>query len=1183
MTPQPPHTPSGDGPLVSVVMPAFKPQYLDAALSSLAAQTHREIELVVCDDNPGKSVRRRIEAFAATAPFPVRYHHNPERLRESRNGARGVALAQGHYIKFLYDDDVLRPDCIAAQVAVLHARPEVALVTSRRRRIDSAGDVLPDTLHTAPIFAQDVRIDGRALIRFLGQHTYNFIGEPSAVMCRRADLLGFGERLMDLDGRPIQWYGDLALYAKLLQKGDLAYLAEPLSDFRVSVVQFSQIGRERPGIGNRGLDAFREALFALGWSEEGDRREVPVAPLDGSAPALDFDLLDALAQAEARGRVHGQLDHWQRQRQLDPAQWKQAQDYLDAHARPTLAVVLDARGRDTAALEATLGSLAPQRPLYAALDVYVLGGPSRPADMADGVRALQTGAGLAAVLNDLLARPGMGDWLVVANAGDIFCSGALQRLPLALAEATALRAVFADEWHRGAGFAPPSPVLRPDFDLDLLLGHPAAMAPHWIFGRAALAAAGGFDPAREDNPLALALDAIVRLVEHGGSQDLAHLPEPLLYCDPPRGDDVMEAGVIVAHLRRRGHAGAEVNCVGPGLHRLAYRHARATKVSMLLVADATTAPALLQRCLVSLLEKTAYPDHEILLVDNGVAAATTQWLQQVAALASPRLRLFALDAPLPHSAAANLAATQASGEFLLFLRPEVAFVQPQWLDALLEQGLRPDVGITGARTVSADGRITHAGLLPGLASESIGAFAGESIDAPGYLGRLRVAHACAAVSDRCLLIGRSLFERLGGFDAEAFPDAGADIDLCLRSGDQGYPVVWTPDALLLHANAPVLPSDAREALLQRWLPRIAQAPGYHPALRLDAPGGFCLGESEFSWQPLPWRPLPRVLAHPADAWGSGQYRVLQPLAALKAAGLAEGTAYASLLDPVEQARIDPDVVVLQRRVGDEELEAIRRMPRFSPAFKVYELDDYLPNLPAKSAHREHMPRDILRTLRRAMTLVDRFVVSTPALAEAFAGFHPDIRVARNHLPPAWWAGLPAPRRNRGTKPRVGWAGGLGHTGDLEMIADVVRELAGEIDWVFLGMCPERLRPYVAEFHPGVDIAVYPRVLSRLYLDVAIAPLEQNRFNECKSNLRLLEYGACAIPVVCSDVGPYRDDALPITRVRNRHRDWVGAIRELLADAAGRAATGDALRDVVRRDWMLAGDNLTAWRDAWLPD
>jgi len=1179
-----PHSPPllpTDGPLVSVVMPAFKSLYLKQALASLAAQTYRAIELIVCDDNPGAAVRDCVQAFAADAPFPVHYHHNPERLRESRNAARCISLARGQYVKFLYDDDVLHPHCIASQAATLRAHPRIALVTSRRRRIGPAGEVLPDTLHTAPLFTGDVRIDGRSLVRLLGAHPHNFIGEPSAVMCRRVDLADCGERLMDLAGQPIQWFGDLALYARLLQHGDLAYLAAPLSDFRVSPWQFSQLGRERPGIGDRGLEAFRNGLRQLGWADPDDvdaATRVPLAPLDDSAPAQDFDLLQALADGEVRAQLHAQLDDWQQRRQLAAAQWPLAQAWLDAHARPALTVLVDARHGDADALRSTLDSLAAQRSLYAPLQVRLFGEVElAPADQ-DWVAVLPAATDLAATFAALLADPATGTWIVQVEAGDSFCAGALQRLPLALAAVDMPRAVFADEWQRGHGLSPPSPVLRPDFDPDLLLGHPAAMAGHWIFARDAL---GTVAPATGDDPLALSLALVLHLLERGGAHGLAHLPEPLLYCQPPHSDAARLAALTIGHLQRQGHSGIAVTAPATGLQRIDWRHGRTPRVSLVLVIDAATDPASLQRCVVSLLEKTDYPDYEVLLADNGATPALAQWLRQATGLAPARLRLFGFDAVVSHAAARNLAATQASGEFLLFLRADVAFVQAHWLQAMLAQGLRADVGITGARTVSADGRITHAGLLPALEGESIGAFIGEPIDAPGYLGRLRVAHACQAVSDRCLLVGRTLFEQLGGFDAEVFPDAGADIDLCLRGNALGQRVVWTPEALLLHVDAPTLPGDARQALLARWLPEIAQSPAYHPGLRLDVPGGYRLGESAFSWQPLPHRPQPRVLAHPADAHGSGQYRVLQPLAALRAAGVVEGTAHALLLDTVEQHRIDPDVVILQRRVGEVDLARIAAMPRHSHALRIYELDDYLLELPAGSAHRAQLPPDIRRSLPRALGLVDRVVVSTPALAEALAGLHPDIRVARNRLPPAWWTRLPQVHRNTGPRPRVGWAGGIGHGGDLEMMLEVVRTLAGEVDWVFMGMCPDRLRPHVREFHPGVDIEVYPRALARLNLDLALAPLEDNRFNACKSNLRLLEYGACAFPVVCSDIEAYRD-GLPVTRVRNQPRDWLAAIREHLADPDARAAAGDALRAAVRRDWMLAGDNLAEWQAAWLP-
>jgi hypothetical protein len=100
--------------------------------------------------------------------------------------------------------------------------------------------------------------------------------------------------------------------------------------------------------------------------------------------------------------------------------------------------------------------------------------------------------------------------------------------------------------------------------------------------------------------------------------------------------------------------------------------------------------------------------------------------------------------------------------------------------------------------------------------------------------------------------------------------------------------------------------------------------------------------------------------------------------------------------------------------------------------------------------------------------------------------------------------------------------------------------------------------------------------------LALAPLEQNLFNECKSNLRLLEYGACGFPVICTDIRCYQGE-LPVTRVKNRFRDWVDAIRMHITDLDATAQQGDALKQSVLQGWMLEGENLELWRKAWLPD
>ncbi|MDE2121115.1 MAG: glycosyl transferase family 2, partial [Betaproteobacteria bacterium] len=153
-----------------------------------------------------------------------------------------------------------------------------------------------------------------------------------------------------------------------------------------------------------------------------------------------------------------------------------------------------------------------------------------------------------------------------------------------------------------------------------------------------------------------------------------------------------------------------------------------------------------------------------------------------------------------------------------------------------------------------------------------------------------------------------------------------------------------------------------------------------------------------------------------------------------------------------------------------------------------------------------------------------------------------------------------------------------HAGDLDLIKDVVRETASAVDWVFFGMCPEDLKGVVREFHPGIPLDQYAAKLASLDLDLAVAPLEHNAFNEAKSHLRLLEYGVLGYPVICTDIVPYQGD-FPVTRVANRFRDWTRAILDAVAEPAALRAQGDALRAKVQSEWMLE-DHLDDWLAAW---
>lgn len=166
-----------------------------------------------------------------------------------------------------------------------------------------------------------------------------------------------------------------------------------------------------------------------------------------------------------------------------------------------------------------------------------------------------------------------------------------------------------------------------------------------------------------------------------------------------------------------------------------------------------------------------------------------------------------------------------------------------------------------------------------------------------------------------------------------------------------------------------------------------------------------------------------------------------------------------------------------------------------------------------------------------------------------------------------------------SKPRVGWAGVPQHRGDLELLEQVVRETANEVDWVFMGMCPDFLKPYVKEVHEVVSFDKYQRKLATLNLDIAVAPLEHNRFNEAKSNLRILEYGMLGWPVIASAIEPYRK--APVCLVSNQPRAWVSAIRERAADLESAWLEGDKLRDWVQHNWLLQ-QHLGEWGTALSP-
>jgi glycosyltransferase involved in cell wall biosynthesis len=1190
-------------PLVSVAIPAFNPRFFHAALQSVLSQSYESLEIIICDDSPGDEIASIVEGVSAQTRFPLRYLKNPQPLGFAGNLLRCLEESRGEYIKFLCDDDRLFSGCIATQAALLSEYEDVSLVGAQRYLCDADDHILPHRLENTAMAGGNALFKGGDLLDFFEVRPLNFIGGLSNVLMRTADVR---ELLPALLQPEVGFAGllDLVLFVCLLRRGNLAVASQVQSVERLHPDSFKcqAAVQQQMLVEGQWLTQMLNERGDKGTAFSGWIRYCAALPgVDAKNRvweefSLGHLLVARQAVQESRvgsdSRSFGQLYAQWLECRREPAILGQL--LAQTHAwprRPTIVpIVIDGAG-DRQALELTLESINAQ--CYGAQAVVVLSSAGAQAGLDGRVLNLVLEADWAQQLNGVLPQLEGADWFYLLRAGDRLTEAALLLMAERIVERQHMLCCYADEGALVDGISR-EPVFKPDFNLDLMRSYPytgRALA----FERNGFLARGGFSA---DFQELAPQDLLWRMVESAGPHTIEHIGEVLVESSFSYASWLSSTAVaaenprlLEAHLQRLGvafdwRAGSEAL-----INQVDYRHARQPLVSIIIsTKDQLTA---LERCLASLLEKTAYPNYEVLIVDNAsLTSEARAWLDGMAQLGSDKLRVLRYPHAANFAAIHNFAAAQARGDYLLMLTPNSVITDADWLDALMSQAQRPEVGIVGAKMVCAQGTLQHAGLVLGLRGPVGAPFIGESMQSGGYMQRLQVVQNYSAVSDDCLLVRKQVFEELGGLDERSFSLAFNDVDLGLRVAKAGYLVVWTPHArLMLVEPAVSLQQGGEQArqeqlgreqqtIYRKWLPDMARDPAYNPNLSLTG-SSFCLEPGmRLGWSPFGSRSLPRVLALPVNQSAVGHYRVVQPFLELEAAGLVTGVQAFEMPSIIELERQSPDTVVMQGRYNDALVNEIERVKTYSRALRIFELDDYIIDVPEKNGHLKHRPKDFEKAMRRGISLCDRVVVSTQALADALNGMHHDIRVVPNTLATHLWSNRVSLRRT-GAKPRVGWGGGTSHAGDLEIIADVVRELADVVDWVFFGMCPQALLPYVREFHPSVGLQEYPAKLASLNLDLALAPLEYHIFNDCKSNLRLLEYGACGYPVICTDTEAYRG-YLPCTRVvSNSTEEWLQAIRMHLADPEASYRMGDELREAVMRDYMLRGDNLQLWYDGWI--
>ncbi|MBO5292533.1 MAG: glycosyltransferase family 2 protein [Lachnospiraceae bacterium] len=349
-------------------------------------------------------------------------------------------------------------------------------------------------------------------------------------------------------------------------------------------------------------------------------------------------------------------------------------------------------------------------------------------------------------------------------------------------------------------------------------------------------------------------DMILRLTTR--AKKVVHVPKLLYYWRSHPGSvasDIsaktyaIEAarGAVADHLTSLGYKDFEIisSRAFETIFRIKYALTAAPKISIIIANKDHYED--LSRCISSILDKSTYENYEIIVVENN--STTSEIKEYYEELGRhPKIRIVTYEGEFNYSRINNFGAGFADGEYILLLNNDTQVISVNWMEELLMYGQREDVGAVGAKLYYPDKTIQHAGIVIGLGAHRTAGHTHYKVNYEnvGYMGRLCYAQDVTAVTGACLLVKKSLYDKLGGLD-ESFAVALNDVDFCLRLRRLGYLNVFNPYCELYHFESQSRGLDDKDEkavryneesahFREKWKEELAKGdPYYNPNFSLD--------------------------------------------------------------------------------------------------------------------------------------------------------------------------------------------------------------------------------------------------------------------------------------------------------------------------------------------------------------
>lgn len=444
-----------------------------------------------------------------------------------------------------------------------------------------------------------------------------------------------------------------------------------------------------------------------------------------------------------------------------------------------------------------------------------------------------------------------GDFIALMDNDDVLPPHALAYMALAAHQNPSAGLIYSDEDKITADNVRQAPYFKCQLNYELLLSQ--NMISHFgVYRRSVLEAIGGFRVGYEG---AQDWDLALRVIEKIGIENVVHVPRVLYHWRIFPGstalaleekDYALEAQIksVASHLTRIGKPDTQVYPAPgiPGLLRI--KHALPSPLPLVsIIIPIRGQVKSLSRCVDSILEKTSYPDYEILIVDSSSGHSSKAYLQQVVAHQDALGKIKVIEADMASSTPElnNLGVAQAQGEYLVLMNNDIEIIQTDWVEEMLGFAAQSDIGGVGVQIWRTDDTLLHGGIVLGVGGVASYAHKGMPRGNFGYFGRASAHQMFSAVAATCLMVRKSVYQEVGGLD-ENLQMTCNEVDFCLKMRAKGYRNLYNPFVSVIYHGPGNCSSGIKhqhllhdvDILKERWDDLIQDDPAYSPNLTLES-------------------------------------------------------------------------------------------------------------------------------------------------------------------------------------------------------------------------------------------------------------------------------------------------------------------------------------------------------------